>query len=210
MAHQIFYEELNIKRDCFEMSHQAYSMDPVKRAEFEEQMAKVVAEYRKRETKDMTKAEILTAVTLLEEAKFKAQQKMYNLVRSQRMHPGLINSVIKTEELKAGDDFFNETGFEEADVEPSIKKLGLTDDEEISGIVKDYEKKSAEFLEMKKKETENIVQKFKMQKTAVEKAMEEDAAKKAALEEGEKKEEEVEKKEEEVEKKEEEVEKKEE
>ena len=50
-------------------------MDPVKRAEFEEQMAKVVAEYRKRETKDMTKAEILTAVTLLEEAKFKAQQK---------------------------------------------------------------------------------------------------------------------------------------
>lgn len=144
--------------------------------------------HRKRQPKEMTKEEILTAVTLLEEAKFKAQQKMYNLVRSQRMHPGLINSVIKTEELKAGDDFYNETGFEEADVEPSIRKLGLIDDAEISAIVKDYEKKSAEFLDMKKKETEKIVQKFKMQKTAVEKAMEEDAAKKA-LEHDEKKEE---------------------
>lgn len=127
----------------------------------------------------MTKEQILNAVTLLEEAKFKAQQKMYNLVRSQRMDPALINSVIKTEELKAGDDFFNETGFEEADVEPSIKNLGLIKDEEIQGIVKDYEMKSAEFLDMKKKETENIVKKFKMQKTAIEKAMDEEAAKKA-------------------------------
>jgi len=128
------------------------------------------------------------------------------------MHPGLINSVIKTEELKAGDDFYNETGFEEADVEPSIRRLGLVEDEEIKKIVTDFETQSTEFLDTKKKETENIVKKFKMQKTAIEKAMEEEAAKKAleggdekALEEpvDEKKEETVEEKEEKVEEKEE-------
>jgi len=119
------------------------------------------------------------------------------------MHPGLINSVIKTEELKAGDDFYNETGFEEADVEPSIRRLGLVEDEEIKKIVTDFETQSTEFLDTKKKETEDIVKKFKTQKTAIEKAMEEEAAKKAleggdekALEEpvDEKKEEEVEEK----------------
>jgi len=134
---------------------------------------------------------------------------MYNLVRSQRMHPGLINSVIKTEELKAGDDFYNETGFEEADVEPSIRRLGLVEDEEIKKIVTDFETQSTEFLDTKKKETEDIVKKFKTQKTAIEKAMEEEAAKKALeggelkeLEGGdEKKEEVVEEKEEAVEEK---------
>jgi len=95
------------------------------------------------------------------------------------MHPGLINSVIKTEELKAGDDFYNETGFEEADVEPSIRRLGLVEDEEIKKIVTDFETQSTEFLDTKKKETEDIVKKFKTQKTAIEKAMEEEAAKKA-------------------------------
>jgi len=165
-------------------------------------MAKVAANHRKRQPKEMTREEILNAVGLLEKAKFIAQQKMYNLVRSQRMDPGLINSVIKTEELKAGDDFYNETGFEEADVEPSIKRLDLVEDEEIKAIVKDFETQSTEFLDAKKMETENIVKKFKMQKTAIEKAMEEEAAKKAleggeekALEGGdEKKEEKVEEK----------------
>ena len=35
----------------------------------------------------------------------------------------MINAVIKVEKLKADDKFFNETGIEEADVEPSIKRL---------------------------------------------------------------------------------------
>lgn len=53
---------------------------------------------------------------------------MYNLVRAQRLDPNIINSVIKTEELKAGDKFFSEMGFEESDVEPNMKRLGLEQD----------------------------------------------------------------------------------
>ena len=37
----------------------------------------------------------------------------------------MINAVIKVEKLKADDHFFNETGIEEEDVEPSIKRLNL-------------------------------------------------------------------------------------
>jgi len=38
---------------------------------------------------------------------------MYELVRRQRLAPDAVNSIIKLEELKAGDLFFNETGIEE-------------------------------------------------------------------------------------------------
>jgi hypothetical protein len=37
----------------------------------------------------------------------------------------MINAIIKVEKLKADDIFFNETGFEEEDVEPSVARLNL-------------------------------------------------------------------------------------
>ena len=47
----------------------------------------------------------------------------------------MINAVIKVEKLKADDNFFNETGIEEEDVEPSLKRLNLEEDEEFKAIV---------------------------------------------------------------------------
>ena len=67
---------------------------------------------------------------------------MYNLVRHQKLHPHVINNVIKKEELKAGDKFFNEMGMEECDVEPNMKRMGLIDDAEIKAIIEEYEAKS--------------------------------------------------------------------
>ena len=65
----------------------------------------------------------------------------------------MINAVIKVEKLKADDHFFNETGIEEEDVEPSIKRLNLEEDEEFKAIVDDFKKQSEDFLAAKKDET---------------------------------------------------------
>jgi hypothetical protein len=67
----------------------------------------------------------LQSVVELEKAKFEAQKKMYMIVRQQKLAPAMINALIKVEKLKADDQFFNSSGIEEEDVEPSIKRLSL-------------------------------------------------------------------------------------
>ena len=71
----------------------------------------------------------------------------------------MINAVIKVEKLKADDHFFNETGIEEEDVEPYLKRLDLEDDEEFKAIVEEYKKMSDDFLASKKDETAMMMQK---------------------------------------------------
>jgi len=63
---------------------------------------------------------------------------MYDFVRTQRVAPQMINAVIKVEKLKADDRFFNETGIEEEDVEPNIKRLDLEEDEEFKAIILEW------------------------------------------------------------------------
>lgn len=67
--------------------------------------------------------------------------------------------VDKVEKLKADDHFFNETGIEEEDVEPSIKRLDLENDEEFKKIIDEYKVKSDEFLASKKDETAAFMRK---------------------------------------------------
>jgi len=69
----------------------------------------------------------------------------------------MINAVIKVEKLKADDHFFNETGIEEEDVEPSIKRLDMEEDEEFKAIIEEFKKKSEEFLASKKDETAEMM-----------------------------------------------------
>lgn len=100
---------------------------------------------------------------------------MFEAVRHQRLMPEMINAMIKAEKRKQDDHFFNETGYEEEDVEPSIKRLGLTEDAEIKAITAEYEQKSKEFLEQKKLDTEKLMAQMAEMKKAHE-------AKKAELE----------------------------
>jgi len=101
----------------------------------------------------------MDSVRKLEAAKFEAQKKMYEFVRSQRVAPQMINAVIKVEKLKADDKFFIDTGIEEEDVEPSVKRLGLEEDEEFKSIIEEYKKQSDDFLANKKDETAAMMQK---------------------------------------------------
>lgn len=115
---------------------------------------------------------------------------MYEFVRSQRVAPQMINAVIKVEKLKADDHFFNETGIEEEDVEPSIKRLNLEEDDEFKAIIDEFKLQSDEFLASKKDETAAMMQKARAAQYAMEmrrKAAMEEAAKKqgAALTTGE-------------------------
>lgn len=69
----------------------------------------------------------------------------------------MINAIIKVEKLKADDVFFNDTGIEEEDVEPSIMELGIEDDPELKAVIEEFAKKSADFLETKKDETSKLI-----------------------------------------------------
>lgn len=93
----------------------------------------------------------------LEQAKYDAQVKMYEMVRQQRIPPQMINAIIKVEKLKADDEFFNTFGLEEEDVEPSVKRLKLDEDEEFKAIIESWEAKSKAFLDSKKDETAKVM-----------------------------------------------------
>lgn len=132
-------------------------MEPAKRTIYEEEIQSVRDAFREKPAVELSKEDVLKSVRLLEAAKFEAQKKMYDFVRTQRVAPQMINAVIKVEKLKADDRFFNETGIEEEDVEPNIKRLGLEEDEEFKAIIEEYKKKSDEFLASKKDETAKVL-----------------------------------------------------
>jgi len=69
----------------------------------------------------------------------------------------MINAIIKVEKLRADDIFFNETGLEEEDVEPSIIKQGLDKTEEYKALIEEYQAKSKAFLDSKKDETAELM-----------------------------------------------------
>lgn len=128
-------------------------MEPAKRTIYEEEIQALRETLRDRVSRELTREEVISSVSHLEQAKFDAQKKMYEFVRTQKVAPQMINAVIKVEKLKADDHFFNETGIEEEDVEPSIKRLGLEEDAEFKEIIADFKAKSDEFLASKKDET---------------------------------------------------------
>ena len=142
-------------------------MEPSKRTIYEEEVQALREELRDKKPRELTREECLSSVRHLENAKFEAQKKMYEFVRTQKVAPQMINAVIKVEKLKADDHFFNETGIEEEDVEPSIKRLGLEDDAEFKEIIEEFKKKSEEFLASKKDETAQMMQKAQAARAAM-------------------------------------------
>jgi hypothetical protein len=184
------YQALKVPKQVFEKSQQVYLMEPQKRTVFEEELQSLRESMRTRQPQELTREQCLDAVKRLEAAKFEAQKKMYEFVRSQRVAPQMINAVIKVEKLKADDHFFNETGIEEEDVEPSIKRLSLEEEEEFKAIIEEFKQKSEAFLESKKDETAAYMKKAQaaaMMMEAKRKAAAEQAASQAAAGEEEKK-----------------------
>jgi hypothetical protein len=177
------YQFLKVPKQVFEKSSQVYLMEPTKRTLYEEEIQNLRDLLRGRTPIELTREQVMDSVAKLEAAKFEAQKKMYEFVRSQRVAPQMINAVIKVEKLKADDHFFNETGIEEEDVEPSIKRLDLEKDEEFKAIIEEYKKKSDDFLASKKDETAAFMKKAQAAHLAYEarrKAAAEAAAQKKA------------------------------
>jgi hypothetical protein len=170
------YQALKVPKQVFEKSAQVYLMEPSKRTIYEEEIQALREGLRDRKPKELTREEVLSSVKHLETAKFEAQKKMYEFVRTQRVAPQMINAVIKVEKLKADDHFFNETGIEEEDVEPSIKRLDMEEDEEFKALIEEFKVKSEEFLKSKQDETAAMMQKAQAAQKAMEKAKKEKAA----------------------------------
>lgn len=150
------YQALKVPKSVFEKSMQTYMMEPEKRTIFEEEMQKLRDKYRDRKVEELTREQVLSSIEKLEMAKLEAQKKMYMIVKTQKLQPQMINALIKVEKLKADDQFFNETGIEEEDVEPSIKRLDMEKDEAYTAIIEKYAALSKAFLEEKKVETEKF------------------------------------------------------
>jgi len=156
-----------VPKQVFEKSAQVYLMEPSKRTIYEEEIQALKDSLRTREPKELSREDVIKSVKLLEAAKFEAQKKMYDFVRTQKVAPQMINAVIKVEKLKADDKFFNETGIEEEDVEPNIKRLDLEKDDEFKAIIEQYKKESEDFLATKKDETAEILKKVEAAKKAM-------------------------------------------
>jgi len=118
-------------------------MDYEKREEYEKVMEEVRPAHKSTE---LTKEQCLKAVEHMEMAKFDVQVRMYDFVKMQKDNPSLINSRVRTEEIKQSDVLFLKTGIEEADVEPSIERLNLKDDDDYKKIVDEWKEKSQAFL----------------------------------------------------------------
>jgi len=69
----------------------------------------------------------------------------------------VINQVIKMQQIKAEDTFYNQVGVEESCVQPNIERLSLQQDPDFLAIIKKYEDLSEEYLAKKKEETEALV-----------------------------------------------------
>jgi hypothetical protein len=176
------YQALKVPKQVFEKSAQVYLMEPQKRTVYEEELQGLREGMRDRQPAELTREQCIDAVKRLELAKFEAQKKMYEFVRSQRVAPQMINAVIKVEKLKADDHFFNETGIEEEDVEPSIKRLNLENDDEFKAIIEEYKVKSDEFLASKKDETAAFMRKAQAAAMMMEARKKQEAAGGAATE----------------------------
>jgi len=148
-----------VPKQVFEKSSQVYLMEPSKRTVYEEELQALRDSLRLKEPQQLTREQTLDAVRRLEQSKFEAQKKMYEFVRSQRVAPQMINAVIKVEKLKADDHFFNETGIEEEDVEPSIKRLDLENADDFKAVIEEFKQKSDEFLASRKDETASFMRK---------------------------------------------------
>lgn len=62
-------------------------MEPAKRTIYEEEIQALRENLRDRSPKELTREEVLSSVQHLEQAKFEAQKKMYEFVRTQRVVP---------------------------------------------------------------------------------------------------------------------------
>lgn len=125
-------------------------MDFEKRSQYELEMEEVRT--NKRAASELTRAQCLDALAHMEKAKFDVQVRMYDFVRLQKDNPSLINAKVRVEELKQADLLFIKTGIEEADVEPSVERLKLREDEEYKNVCKEWAEKSQAFLTLKAKE----------------------------------------------------------
>lgn len=153
----MLYTELKVPEQAYGKSLQTYLMDPEKRRIYEEETEKTREKHNTYKPIEMNKAEVMDCAKRLEDFKFAAQQKMYMIVRQQKMPSEMINSIIIFEKENADDQFNFDTGKEEEDVEYNVKRLKMEDDEDYKKMTGDMEAKSKAFLEDRQKESQAVM-----------------------------------------------------
>ena len=150
------YQALKVPREVYEKTMKMYMGDQAKAGVIQQEIMEIKKKLDNREKRELTRDECVAAKKLVEKNKFEVQQKIFEIVKSQKLPPQLIHMLMKTEKMKQEDMFFNEMGFEEEDVEPSILRLGIKDDPELVAIREENDARSKKFLEERKVDTEKI------------------------------------------------------
>jgi len=152
------YTALKVPKDVLNKSAHAYMQDAANRETFYNALGALRDELSGQQPQDLTRDQCLDFVRRIEAAKFADQQRLHELVVNKKIASHMIGMYVKCSKIKEFDTIFNETGVEQEDINRSMKKLNLLEDEEFKTIIAESKKKSEEFLASKKDETASMMQ----------------------------------------------------
>ena len=118
---------------------EAHKFDPTVQAK----MGPGPADYK---THELTKAQCMEAVTMVEDKVLETERRMHNIMLKQTMRAEMIPYTIKVDMQLVSDKMFLKWGFTDQDLMPNIKKLKLGSDPEFKALLAGYLEKSEEWL----------------------------------------------------------------
>ena len=108
---------------------------------------------------ELTREQIVTAVTSLQKSKLDAHKKVYELLKTKKLIPPKVPGFLAMQKLRAEDCIFNEQGVEAEDIGPSVRRLGLENEEELKALQDGCMQQINDFLSEKNDEVSKMMQK---------------------------------------------------
>ena len=130
-----FYEHLKISIEVFSRSDQVHLGDPHLRARFQQLIERSRAQLVPPQLKPLEKQEVIEAQKFFEEKKYEMHCTLFTESLDANCTPQNIQAMQALEKLKAEDSFFNEMGYEYANVVWNVERLNLQQDSELIQII---------------------------------------------------------------------------
>lgn len=152
------YTGLKVPKDVLNKSAHEYLQDAEKRETYYNALGALRDELNGTQPQELTREQCLEYVRRVETARLENQERLHELVVKKQIASHMIGMYVKCSKLKEFDTIFNENGIEQEDINRSMKRLNLLEDEEFKSIVADSKKKAEEFIASKKDETAAMMQ----------------------------------------------------
>lgn len=146
------FENLQVSHECFALTNRAYMIQPEKRAQIERIVQEAKDRHIQTEKKSLQKGDFLLAFDRLQALNCEVQKKMFEALHVQKTPPHLVQALGDLEQMKAGDVFFNEFGYESSIISENAKGMNVTQDPDFMAIILKYQKQAQAYTEQKKTE----------------------------------------------------------